>query len=76
VLHPIRKTSFSAWAVAHFSSGDVRVALHRSGKSFVAHGKIAVPAGQAAGPVVVDVTIVYGGVTEPVIKETSQIKAP
>ena len=76
MLHPVRKTSFSAWAVAHFSSGDVKVALRRSGKSFVAHGKIAVPAGQAAGPVVVDVTIVYGGVTESVITETSRITAP
>jgi hypothetical protein len=76
VLHPVRGTTFSATAVAHFTGGDVTIQLRRAGKSFVALGKIRVPAGQAAGPVLVDVTIVYGGVTEPVITKTSQIKAP
>jgi hypothetical protein len=75
VKHPARHSTFTAWAVAHFSSGDVKIQLRRAGKSFVAHGKIRVPAGQAAGPVLVDVTIVYGGVTEPIITKTSQIKA-
>jgi hypothetical protein len=76
VLHAVRGTSFSATAVAHFTSGDVTVKLRRAGKSFVAVGKIRVPGGQAAGPVLVDVTIVYGGVTKPVITKTSRIKAP
>ena len=76
VLHPVRGTTFSASAVAHFSSGDVTVQLRRAGKSFVALGKIRVPAGQAAGPVLVDVTIVYGGVSEPVITKSARIKAP
>lgn len=75
VLHPAHHTTFSAWAVAHFSSGDVKIQLKRAGKSFVARGKIHVPAGQAAGPVLVDVTIVYGGVTELAITKTSQVKA-
>jgi len=75
VLHPDRGRTFSAWAVAHFTGGNVTVQLRRAGKSFVAHGKIRVPAGQVA-PVPVDVTIVYGGVTEPFITRTSQIKAP
>jgi hypothetical protein len=77
VLHPVRGTTFSASAVAHFTGGlNVTVQLRRAGKSFVALGKIRVPAAQAAGPVLVDVTIVYGGVTQPVITKTSQIKAP
>jgi len=78
VVHAVRGTTFSATAVAHFTGagGDVTVNLRRAGKSFVAVGKIRVPADQAAGPVVVDVTIVYGGVSEPVIHKTSQIKAP
>ena len=52
------------------------VKLRRAGKSYVAVGKIRVPGDQAAAPVLVDVTIVYGGVTEPLITKTSQIKAP
>jgi hypothetical protein len=76
VLHPIRGTTFSATATAHFKSGDVTIRLRRAGKSFVGHGKIRVPADQPAGPVLVDITIVYGGVTEPVITKTSQIHRP
>jgi hypothetical protein len=62
--------------VAHFSSGDVTVPLQQVGKWLVAAGKIAVPAGQAAGKVKVDVTIVYGGVAQPVISKFARIKAP
>lgn len=76
MLHPIRGTTFSASAVAHFSSGDVTIQLSRHGKSFVAGGKIKVLAGQAAGDVKVDITIVYGGVSQPVITKVARIKAP
>jgi hypothetical protein len=71
-----KSKTFSASAVAHFIGGDVTIQLKRSGKSFVAGGKIPVPAGYAAGPVKVDITIVYGGVAQPVIPKTSTIKAP
>ncbi len=61
VNHAVRGTTFSATATVHFTSGDVIVTLNRHGKSFVAGGKVAVPATQPVGPVVVDVTITYGG---------------
>jgi hypothetical protein len=76
VLHAKKGTTFSASATAHFTSGDVTVNLRRSGKSFVAGGKIPVPAGYAAGSVNVDVTIIYGGVSQPVITKVSQIRVP
>ena len=76
VLHAVRGKTFSATATANFTGGPVTITLRRAGKSFVAIGKIRVPGGQAAGPVVVDITIVYGGATEPVIHKTSQITAP
>ena len=76
VSHAVRGTTFSATATAHFTTGAVTITLRRAGKSYVAVGKIRVPAGQAAGSVAVDVTIVYGGVTEPVITKTATIKAP
>ena len=75
VLHPVRGTTFSASAVAHFSTGDVTIQLSRHGKSYVAGGKIKVPAGQTAGDVKVDIKIVYGGVNEPVITKVARIKA-
>jgi len=75
VLHPNRQASFSASAVAHFTSGDVTVALRRAGKSFVAVGRIAVPAGQTAGTVNIVVTITYNG-TATTITRTSTITAP
>ena len=59
VKHAVRGSTFSASAVVHFASGDVTVALTQRGKSFVAGGKVAVPADQPAGPVAVDVTITY-----------------
>jgi hypothetical protein len=79
VLHPVRGTSFSASAVAHFASsagGDVTVQLRRAGKSFVAVGKIRVPAGQPAGVVNVDIRIVYGGAAPVVITRSATIKVP
>ena len=76
VHHPVRGTSFSASAVAHFASGDVTVALRRAGKSYVALGKIPVPAGQLAGVVSVDIRIVYGGVAQTVITRSATIKVP
>jgi hypothetical protein len=78
VVWASRSKTFTASAVAHFggTAGDVTIQLKRSGKSFVAGGKIPVPAGQAAGPVKVDVTIVYGGVAQTVITKTSIIKVP
>lgn len=71
-LHATRGTTFSAVAVATFASGDVTVNLRRAGRSFVAVGKIPVPADQPAGPVTVVVTITYGGVDTPFTR-TSQI---
>jgi hypothetical protein len=73
-----KSKTFTASAVAQFGGtvGDVTIQLKRSGKSFVAGGRIPVPAGQAAGPVTVKITIVYGGVAQPVITRTSIIKAP
>jgi hypothetical protein len=76
VLHPVKGATFSAKATAHFVSGAVTVNLRRTGKSFVAIGKIPVPAGEAAGSIKVDVTITYGGVAQDVIVKTARIKAP
>jgi hypothetical protein len=78
VLHPVRGRTFSATATAKFTGagGPVTVNLRRAGRSYVAIGKIRVPADQAVGPVTVEITIVYGGVTEPVIQKIAQIKAP
>jgi hypothetical protein len=61
VNHAVRGKTFSASAVVHFASGDVTVTLNQHGKSFVAGGKVAVPADQPLGPVAVDVTITYDG---------------
>jgi hypothetical protein len=61
VKHAVRGTDFSATATVHFASGDVTVELTRRGKSFVAGGKVAVPADQPIGEVAVDVTITYAG---------------
>jgi hypothetical protein len=58
--HATRGTAFSATATVHFESGDEIVQLTRRGKSFVAGGKVAVPADQPVGPVAVDVVITYG----------------
>jgi hypothetical protein len=71
--HATRGTDFSATAVVHFASGDVSVDLNRHGKSFVAGGKVAVPADQPLGPVAVDVTITYGGVPNAVPTFNAQI---
>lgn len=76
VRHGLRGTTFSASAVAHFAGGDVTVQLQQVGKWFVAVGKIAVPASQAAGKIKVDVTIVYGGAAQPVISKFARIRAP
>jgi hypothetical protein len=76
-VHPVKGAAFSAKATAHFAgSGDVTVNLRRTGKSFVAVGKIPVPAGEAAGSIKVDVTITYGGVAQDMIVKTARIKAP
>lgn len=61
--HATRGADFSATATVYFESGPVIVELTRRGKSFVAGGKVAVPADQPLGAVAVDVTITYGGVT-------------
>jgi hypothetical protein len=73
VVHGARGKTFSAVAVAPFTGGAATVNLRRAGKSYVAVGKIPVPAGQAAGPVVVSVTILYAG-TPDVLTCTSQIQ--
>lgn len=76
VKHPARGTTFSASATAHFSTGDITVALRRAGSSFVAIGKIFVPEAQPAGNVNVDITLTYGGVAQPVITRVSRIRTP
>jgi hypothetical protein len=77
VLHPVRGSAFSATATATFvNGGPVTVQLRRAGKSFVAVGKIKVPAGEPAGTVVVDITITYGGAAQPVIHKSARIIAP
>ena len=76
VLHPVRGKTFSASATANFASGDVTVPLRRAGKSFVAVGKIKVPAGEPAGVIVIDITITYGGTAQDVIHKNAKIIAP
>jgi hypothetical protein len=76
VLHPVKGKAFTASATAHFTTGDVTVPLRRAGKSYVAIGKIRVPAAQPAGSVKVDVTITYGGAAQPVITKVAAIHAP
>jgi hypothetical protein len=48
VLHPVRGTTFSASATATFINGGAVTVPKRVGKSFVAVGKIKVPAGEPA----------------------------
>jgi hypothetical protein len=72
VRHATRGTTFTATAAAAFTSPSASVDLHQRGKSFVAVGKIPVPADQVAGPVTVTVTITYDG-TPTVLTCTSQI---
>jgi hypothetical protein len=64
VLHPVRATAFSASAVVHFTSGDVTTTLKRHGRAFVAGARVPVAADATLGPVMVDVTIVYGATTQ------------
>lgn len=68
VKHPVRGSTFSATATVHFGgiTGDVTVDLNRHGGSFVAGAKVAIPADQPLGMVVVDVTITYNSVANPV----------
>ena len=56
-------STFSASATVHFGGAtrDVTVDLTRRGRSFVAGGKVPVPADQPLAPVAVDVTITYNG---------------
>lgn len=61
VLRGSRGNTFSAVAVAPFIGGAAAVKLRRAGVSFVAVGKIPVPASQATGPINLSVTIIYGG---------------
>lgn len=72
VRHAVRSKTFTAAAKATFTSSSANVTLRRAGKSFVAVGKIPVPADQATGPVTVTVTITYDG-TPTVLTCTSQI---
>ena len=74
VKHAVRGTDFSATATVHFASGDVTIDLNRRGKSYVAGGKVPVPADQPVGPVAVDVTITYGGVPNGVDTFNSRIQ--
>jgi hypothetical protein len=53
-------TAFSASATAHLGTTPVTIALKRQGRSFVASGKVAVPADLAAGLYDVEVRILYG----------------
>jgi hypothetical protein len=74
VGHAVRGTPFSAVASAALAGGPVNVNMRRAGRSFVAHGRIPVPTTQPVGPVVVTVTITYGG-TATVLTCTSRIFA-
>lgn len=75
VRHAVRPNAFSASATVHFASGDATVDLKRHGRSFVAGGKVAVPADQPVGPVSVDVSITYGAATT-VVTATGVIQPP
>jgi len=72
VGHAVRGRTFTATASAAFTPPTPTVNLRRAGRSFVALGRIPVPAGQAAGPVTVTVTIIYDG-TPNVLTCTSRI---
>jgi hypothetical protein len=72
LVHGARGKTFTAAATAPFTGGTVAISLRRAGKSFVALGKLAVPAGQATGPIIVTVTILYNG-TPSILTCTSQI---
>lgn len=63
VTHPDHTSRFSASAVVHFASGDVRVTLKRHGRPYTAGARVAVAADESLGPVSVDVTIHYGATT-------------
>jgi hypothetical protein len=77
VIHAVRGTTFSASAVAKFTGGDVTIQLRRAGKSYVALGKINVPAGYPTGTSVnVEVTISYGGVAQSKITRVATIQGP
>jgi len=75
VIHAVRGKTFGAVASAVFSGGTAQVTLSRAGKAFVAHGKLAVPSAQAAGPVTVNVTITYDG-SATVVPCSARIHAP
>jgi hypothetical protein len=76
VLHAHRDRTFTVTAVAHFFGGNnVSIDLRRSGHSYVAVGRIPVPADQPAGPVTVDITITYDGTSTP-LSRTSMIRIP
>lgn len=72
VGHAVRDRTFTATASAAFTTATPSVNLRRAGRSFVALGRIPVPAAQAAGPVTVTVTITYDG-TSTVLTCTSRI---
>lgn len=74
VRHAARGKSFAAAASAAFTGATTSVNLRRAGRSFVALGRIPVPAAQAPGPVTVTVTITYDG-TSTVLTCTSRIRA-
>jgi hypothetical protein len=77
VLHPVKGTAFSAKATATFvKGGAVTVNLRRTGKSFVATGKIPVPAGEPAGLVKVEIVITYAGAAQTPIAKNARITAP
>ena len=63
VVHWTRGSTFSASVTVHFggTTGDVTMAMKRTGRSFVAHARVPVPADQPLGPVAVDVTVTYNG---------------
>ena len=68
------RAAFTASAVANLTSGPVTVQLRRTDIACVAMGIIQVPASETASTVTVDVTVVYSGVTQPVIHTSVRIK--
>lgn len=71
----VKNPKFTATAVVHFASGDVKVELTRKGKSYEARARVRVGAKEAPGEVAVDFTITYGGLSL-VLSTKGVIEAP
>lgn len=68
VAHPAKGVAFSVRAAASLATGAVPIDLRRSGSSFVATGRIPVPATQPAGTVSVVILVRYGATTRMIVR--------